>query len=266
MEHRVIGEDQLTQEMLEACLQDGRPLRAFADIDSTNREAKDWAAQGAPSGALVTAESQSAGRGRKGRSWLGDAGEAIAMSYILRPGDVPGGVQTVTLAAAVAVALAVEKLSGGQCRIKWPNDVWLEGKKLCGILTEMVSGLEGGLYLVVGIGVNVHQVSFPEEIAQIATSIQLGTGKWVHRGELIAEICHNLDRLLGEWSQRGFAAIAGYYRPRMALLGEWVTLTNVDQVLKLKLTGVSDEGALEGLDENGQPVCMISGEVTVRRI
>ena len=114
MEHWVIGEDRLTQRALEACLQDGRPLRAFDSIDSTNREAKDWAAQGAPSGALVTAESQSAGRGRKGRSWLGDAGEAIAMSYILRPGDVPGGVQTVTLASAVAVALAVEKLSGGQ--------------------------------------------------------------------------------------------------------------------------------------------------------
>ena len=144
--------------------------------------------------------------------------------------------------------------------------MWLEGKKLCGILTEMVSGREGGLYLVVGIGVNVHQTDFPEEIQEIATSIWLGTGKRVHRCALAAEICRNLDRLLEAWGQQGFAAIAGYYRPRMALLGEWVTLTNVDQVMKLKLTGVSDDGALEGLDENGESVCMISGEVTVRRI
>ena len=266
MERKFSLEDRLTQEMLKSCLGDDRPLRAFAQIDSTNREAKDWAAQGAPSGALVTAEVQSAGRGRKGRSWLGDAGEAIAMSYILRPGTVPGGVQTVTLVAAVAVALAVEKLTGAHCRIKWPNDVWLEEKKLCGILTEMVSGMAGGLYLVVGIGINVHQKSFPEEIADIATSLYLGTGKTIHRGELIAEICHTLDRLLKDWSQRGFSAVAEYYRPRMALLGEWVTLTNGDEVKKLKLIGVSDEGALEGLDEKDEPVCMISGEVTVRRI
>lgn len=266
MERNFIPEDRLTEDVLKACLGDDRPLRAFEEIDSTNREAKDWAAQGAPSGALVTAERQSAGRGRKGRSWLGDAGEAIAMSYILRPGAVPGGVQTVTLVAAVAVALAVEKFTGVQCKIKWPNDVWLEGKKLCGILTELVSGMAGGLYLVVGIGINVHQDRFPSEIADIATSIKLGTGKKIHRGELTAEICHQMDALLKDWSQRGFAAVAEHYRPRMALLGEWVTLTNGDEVRKLKLTGVSEEGALEGLDEKNEPVCMISGEVTVRRI
>lgn len=266
MDGHIAVQDSLTQSMMEKWLGTGREIRMFEEIDSTNREAKDWAAQGAPSGALVVAEFQTAGRGRKGRSWLGDAGEAVAMSYILRPGDVPGGVQTVTLVAAVAVALAVEELCGEACRIKWPNDVWMKGKKLCGILTELVSGLQGGLYVVVGIGVNVHQTTFPEEISEIATSIYRSTGKRICRGELIASICHYLDQFLEEWAQRGFAAVAALYRPRMALLGEWVTLTNADQVQKMKLTGVGNNGSLEGLDENGEPICVISGEVTVRRM
>ena len=95
MDGHIAVQDSLTQSMMEKWLGTGREIRMFEEIDSTNREAKDWAAQGAPSGALVVAEFQTAGRGRKGRSWLGDAGEAVAMSYILRPGDVPGGVQTV---------------------------------------------------------------------------------------------------------------------------------------------------------------------------
>ncbi len=258
--------DFMTQPVLEYCLGDGRMIQAYEELDSTNRAAKDWAAQGAPAGSLVTARVQKAGRGRKGRTWQADPEAGIAMSLVLRPGAVPGGVQSITLLTAVAVCLAVEEASGGACQIKWPNDVWMGGKKVCGILTEMVTDLEGEMYLVAGIGINVAQDGFPPEIAGTATSILRETGKRVHRASLVASVCHHMDALIACWSREGFAPIAALYRPRMALVGEWVSMTQGDQSWRVKITGISDHGALEALDEKGEPVSLISGEVTVRRM
>ena len=258
--------DFMTQPVLEYCLGDGRMIQDYEELDSTNRAAKDWAAQGAPAGSLVTARVQKAGRGRKGRTWQADPEAGIAMSLVLRPGAVPGGVQSITLLTAVAVCLAVEEASGGACQIKWPNDVWMGGKKVCGILTEMVTDLEGEMYLVAGIGINVAQDGFPPEIAGTATSILRETGKRVHRASLVASVCHHMDALIACWSREGFAPIAALYRPRMALVGEWVSMIQGDQSWRVKITGVSDHGALEALDEKGEPVSLISGEVTVRRM
>ena len=258
--------DIMSREVLAFCLQDGRPLQALDEVDSTNRVAKEWAGQGAPSGALVTAESQLAGRGRRGRSWQSTAKANIAMSLILRPGAVPGGIQSITLLAAVALCQALEEFCGLSPKIKWPNDLLVGEKKISGILTEMVSDLEGEMYLVVGIGVNVKEKDFPLELAETATSLYLAAGAYFNRPRLTALICKNIEGLMALWQQKGFAPIADLYRARMAFLDSWVTITRGEDKKAVKITGISDQGVLQGLDENGMPVDTISGEVTVRRM
>lgn len=156
------------------------------EIDSTNLRAKQLAELGEPEGMLVVADKQTAGRGRRGRGWTSEAGVGIYMSYILRPSLPPSKVSGVTLVTALAMCQAISQVCGVQPLIKWPNDVILDGKKVCGILTEMSSEIQYVHYAVTGIGVNANQTEFAEDIREHATSIYLQTGKWVPRAKLTA--------------------------------------------------------------------------------
>jgi BirA family biotin operon repressor/biotin-[acetyl-CoA-carboxylase] ligase len=130
----------------------------------------------------------------------------------------------------------------------------------------MVTDLEGGMYVVPGIGINVHQESFPPELKDIATSLYMESGIHVHRGYLASAVCHHLDTLRALWQEQGFKPIACQYAERMALKDEWVNLIQGDRQRRIRVAGVSEGGALQGLDENGAAVDIISGEVTVRRM
>ncbi len=163
----------------------------YQTIDSTNNKAKEMAQAGCPAGTLITAETQEAGIGRRGRSWSSEEGQGLYMSVVLRPKLEPDRAPMLTLVTAMAVSEAIYSIthdSGIYPFIKWPNDIVIRGRKVCGILTEM-SVTDGAIdHIVIGIGVNVHNRSFPEEIAKTATSIELETGCEVARerlGELI---------------------------------------------------------------------------------
>lgn len=141
------------------------------EVGSTNDWAKELAAAGAPEGTLAVADRQTAGKGRRGRTWKTEEGATIAMSLILRPQMNPENASMLTLVMGLSVAQGITAATGLNTSIKWPNDVVSQGKKLCGILTEMSAGMDGIHHVVIGTGINVNNTAFPEEISEIATSL-----------------------------------------------------------------------------------------------
>lgn len=165
------------------------------ETDSTNRYLKELAASGEKEGTIVVANRQSAGRGRLGRSFFSPEEKGIYMSVLLRPEIELDRAVLITSMAAVAVARAVERVSGIPAQIKWVNDIFLNKKKVCGILTEAGIDAENGRleYAVLGIGVNVGKMEFPEELKEIATSVSNECGYEVVKEVLIEEILKELE-------------------------------------------------------------------------
>ena len=221
----------------------GSPRVHHRVTDSTNERAKELALAGAPHGTLVTADEQTAGRGRQGRTWSAEAGDALLLSVVLRSLD-----ELLPLRAAVAVADAIPL----PAQIKWPNDVWVEGKKVSGILVE---GRPQEGWAVLGIGLNVATRSFPEELAEIATSLAL-EGAALSREEVLDALLVSLDRLL----TADAADILAAWRERDALLGAPVAWNGG----RGKGAGITDAGALR-VETDAGVVELEAGEVHLSR-
>lgn len=233
-------------------------------VDSTNNYAKNLAAAGAPEGTCVMAEEQSGGRGRRGRGFVSDSG-GLYFSCILRPKAQPQQLMHLTALAAVAVCAAIEKASGLKAQIKWPNDPVLNGKKVCGILTELsvVAEVNETEYAVIGIGVNCNQPSFPPELSQIATSLCQEGGETIDRNVLAAELvralCHMSQTMFSEkdtWLSR-FAA-------RCITIGRDVVLKRESGDVSAKAVGLGEDAALIVQFADGRQEEVTSGEVSVR--
>lgn len=171
----------------------GRHLLYYDVIGSTNIEAKKQAENNAPEGLLVVADKQEAGRGRRGRSWESPAGANIFMSILLRPVFSPAKAPMVTLVMALSVAQAIADVTDLEVKIKWPNDIVVNKKKVVGILTELTMETDYIQYLVCGVGINVNQTEFPENISATATSIYLEGGKKVNRAGLIEKVMERFE-------------------------------------------------------------------------
>ena len=171
----------------------GHPTVFLEKTDSTNNEAKRRAEAGAGHGMLVIAENQEAGKGRRGRSWSSPGGSGIWMTLLLKPEFPPSQASMLTLVAAMAVEAGIRKATGLETGIKWPNDIVINGKKICGILTEMSAELDYINHVVIGIGINVNVEAFPEEIRETATSLYLEAGKRINRAEVIAEVWRSFE-------------------------------------------------------------------------
>ncbi len=221
----------------------GSPRVHHRVTDSTNERAKELALAGAPHGTLVTADEQTAGRGRQGREWTAPPGSAVLMSVVLRELD-----EMLPLAAAVAVAEAVP----GETSIKWPNDVWIDGKKLAGILVE---GRPQEGWAVLGIGLNVTTEEFPAELAETATSLRLAGIEETAEAALAA-LLRSLDGWLGAPPARVLKA----WRERDALRGQRVRWADGEGVAG----GIDDSGALIVETADGR-VTLDAGEVHLLR-
>lgn len=171
----------------------GRHLLYFDVIGSTNIEAKKQAENNAPEGLLVVADKQEAGRGRRGRSWESPAGANIFMTILLRPAYSPVKAPMVTLVMAVSAAQAIADVTDLDVRIKWPNDIVVNKKKVVGILTELTMETDYIQYLVCGVGINVNQTEFPEAIQATATSLYLEGGRRVNRAGLIEKVMEHFE-------------------------------------------------------------------------
>ena len=192
----VEGADVITQAELASMLHTqwiGTRLEYFDETDSTNIRARKLAEEGAPHGTLVVADRQTAGKGRRGKSWVSPAGTGIWMSMVLRPVMSPMSASMLTLIAGLSVVRGVKESTGLEAMIKWPNDAVLNGKKICGILTEMSTEVECIRYVIPGIGINVNIDDFPEEIRATATSLKLEAGRSIKRSLVIAAVADSFE-------------------------------------------------------------------------
>ncbi len=257
---------------LAGCRRMGRPLRAYETIDSTNEAAAQWARANAPEGAVVVADHQTAGRGRYRRVWQADPGKNLLVSLILRPSLPLDRISVLPLLAGLAAAEAIDALAAPLTpRLKWPNDLYLAGKKTGGILLE--SSQSGGPtqppdFVVLGIGINVNQEHFPPEIADTATSLLLETGRFIARDALLAALLRIFE---GMYDALGDAArssrLLTAYETRMHQLGEAVEVRFADGQKPRAgvLAGVSPLGALRLRTTEGE-THFHAGEVSSREI
>ena len=193
-----------------------RNLVYHKETGSTNLDVKALAEEGKPEGTLVVADMQTTGRGRRGRAWVSPSGEAIYMSLLLRPDCNPDKASALTLVMALAVVEALEEIDPDGCGIKWPNDVVMNGKKVCGILTEMSAELDAIHYVVVGVGINVNQPSFEGELADRATSLYMELGHKVNRSRFIARVMHYFEQEY-EIFQKTYDLWAGRYLQQISV-------------------------------------------------
>ncbi len=221
----------------------GQVLHHFEVIGSTNDHARELAEEGAEHGEVVIAESQTGGRGRRGRPWSSPAGLNAYFSAILRPELPPARAPELTLLTSVAICDAVRQ-AGVPADIKWPNDLLVNGKKIAGILTELASEPERVHWVVVGVGVNVNAVEldFPEELRPIATSIRIERGEPAPRALFVAACLTALEGWLDRHAEEGFAPIRAAWRERSGTLGQDVTV---------KAEGRDVVGRAEDIDEAG---------------
>ncbi len=244
----------------------GNRIYYEAEIDSTNTKAMKLAEEGAPHGTIVVTDHQKHGRGRRGRTWESPAGEAIAMTFLLRPKIDPNNASMLTLIAAMAVARGIEDETGLKAGIKWPNDVIINRKKVSGILTEMSAQADYVNHIVVGIGINVHIDEFPEELKNIATSILLELGIKINRAALIERICEYFEAYFEVFLQtEDLSAISKQYDAYMV---------NRNQPVKVLDSKDTYEGTARGITTRGELLVdtwesrrlVSSGEVSVRGI
>lgn len=255
------GSDLLREELLRPHLSPDIPVQLWDTVDSTNLAAKRWAADGAPHGALVVAERQSAGRGRRGRGFASPQG-GVYLSMVLRPAAGQHTAGLVTSAAAVAVCRAVAQLCGIELDIKWVNDLYWRGKKCCGILTEAVSSLESGSieYMVLGIGLNytTSQAALDEHFPGVASSLYPDAAAPVPRAELIAGIHRQMMALFAQLDGRAFLQ---EYRRRSLVLGKEVTVLATPPYTATVLD-IDDEAALVLATAQGRQT-LSYGEVSI---
>lgn len=245
---------------------DNRKIYIFDMIDSTNIYAKSIAAEGAKDGTLVTAEAQTAGKGRMGRSFCSPSGGSIYMSVILRPQTDLESSQIITSCIAVAVAEAIDSICSTDVKIKWVNDLFLGGKKICGILTEASLNFENGRldYAVAGIGINLKSVkeSFSDQLSEVATSIEDEIGRIPDRCRLIAEILKNIDLYMSNIDKRNFL---DEYRRRSFIIGERVSVSKFDSERIASAIGISDNAGLIVRYDDGSQETLNSGEARIIR-
>ena len=231
-------------------------------LDSTNTRAKALAATGAPHGYLVIAESQSGGKGRMGRSFFSPEHSGVYITYVLRPKMLAERAVMITSLAAVAVARAIEALADVDVKIKWVNDLYINGRKVCGILCEASIDFEsGGLeYAVLGIGINVTKMAFPEELKDIATSIENECSAPVSRSRLIAEISNQLEAL---WDQLQTGEFMAENRARSNVIGRDVLVIRGDERFMARALDIDEAGRL--VIRAGDTVSRVgSGEISLK--
>ena len=261
--------DIMTKTEIESCIRGsfGREVEYHETIDSTNTRAKLLAEEGAAWGTLVVSDCQEAGRGRRGRAWVSPSGKNVFMSLILRPDIHPASASMLTLVVALAVYDGIKKAAGLETGIKWPNDIVSNGKKVCGILTEMSAEPEGIHYVVAGIGINVNMEEFPEEVSQTATSLFLETGKTVRRSRLIAAIMEAFEQYYEEFMSQGdLSGLISVYNNHMANMGKEVRVLESAGEYTGKALGINEKGELLVEVPGGEVRHVISGEVSVRGI
>ncbi len=252
----------------------GRKIYYFESINSTNTYAKHIAAAGCEDGTLVVADKQTAGRGRLGRTWDSKDKKGIWMSIVLKPLITPAKAQIITLAASVAVVTGIMRTTGIVGGIKWPNDILLDGKKICGILTEMESEQECINYIVVGIGLNVnHDIGdFQEDLRERATSLKVyrerlaNSNTQLRRSDIIKGILIEMEKAYNSIKKGETKSIISKWKEHSIILGKEIRVLSSSREYIGRAEDITDDGRLVVKDVNGVMHELVSGEVSIRDI
>jgi BirA family biotin operon repressor/biotin-[acetyl-CoA-carboxylase] ligase len=236
-----------------------RRILWYATVGSTNDVAATLADRGEPEGTVVIADAQSAGRGRHGRTWASPPGAGLYMSIVMRP--APHAVSLLTIAAGVALADGIHAATGLQPQLKWPNDVYIGGRKLAGILAEAGTSKAGVQHVVLGCGINLMPAAYPPDVAGRATSIESELGRPIDRGLLLVECLAALHLRYCELQSQAGAAVIARWRDR--------AVSTFGRRVEWDAAGVTRRGVAEDIDESGALLVrdgtararVISGEV-----
>ncbi len=236
----------------------GHPMRWLDSVGSTNEEALSWAKEGAPEGALVGTDHQSAGRGRHGRSWFDSPGHNLLFSIVLRPLLAADRLGLIPLASGLAVAEAIEEQTSLGASLKWPNDVLVGRRKVCGMLMEghIQPSSDEGHVMVLGVGLNVNQIDFPREVVENATSLALESGQIVARPPLLAEILYRLDVRYDQLCSGDSESILRDFEARISRINREASIAvpNQSEGLKGVIMGLADDGGLRIRTESEERV------------
>ncbi len=242
----------------------------YACTDSTNVRAKCAAAEGVASGSLFVAEEQTAGRGRSGRTWESPGGCNLYFSLLLRPQIAPGQAPMLTLVMALAVAQGIQKTVVAETLgIKWPNDIVADGRKICGILTEMGLGSAPGTaeYVVIGVGINVSRQEFSSELADKATTLEEAFGQVADREKLLKNIMECFDEVYESFLQCGnLAPLRERYEGLLVNRGREVCVLDPAGQWQGIAAGIDEQGRLVVELPDGGVTAVYAGEVSVRGI
>ena len=236
----------------------GGPVVHLDVTGSTNDAARELAAAGAPAGTLVLAEEQTAGRGRQGRAWVAPRGRALTLSIVVR--SAADAISLLSPAAAVAVCEACEQIASVRCAVKWPNDVWMDERKVAGILIE-ARPQEGWAVLGIGLNVDTTQDELPAELRETATSLRIATGGEVGREAALEALLEAVAR----WLDAGAEEVLAAYRERDALHGRAIEWTEGSTRHAGEAQGVDGNGNLVAFTPDGERVTLAAGEVHLLR-
>jgi BirA family transcriptional regulator, biotin operon repressor / biotin---[acetyl-CoA-carboxylase] ligase len=235
----------------------GRRIEYYEELESTNTEALRLAVDDAPEGTVVIADAQSEGRGRLDRLWESPPSLNLYLSVVLRP-DIPAAAASlIPLMVGVAVADIISKYCPGRVRLKWPNDVLVDGRKICGILTEMRTRADRVHFIIAGIGVNINmrKLDFPREIRETATSLRIWTECEIDRIDVAIRLFENLERWYRIFLSGGEASIREKWLQYAEIIGKRVEVVFKETV---------QHGTVAGLDENG--ALLLEGETGVQKV
>lgn len=245
----------------------GRKVVYYDETDSTNNRAKDSGEKNGAHGTLFIADKQNAGKGRRGRAWESPSGKSIYMTILLRPQITPDKAPMLTLIMGLSVAEGIRKVSGAETEIKWPNDIVMNKKKVCGILTEMATEMEYVNYVVIGVGINVNQEYFSEGIKEIATSLYEETGTVYQRSELIAAVLERFEKNYEMFLETGdLSAVRKAYDSILVNRGQEVKVLEPGNEYRAVAEGINKNGELIVRLSDGRQKNIFAGEVSVRGI
>ncbi len=233
---------------------------------STNADAFHLAEEGAAEGTVVLADSQSGGKGRRGRIWASPAGVNLYCSVVLRPAIMPHEAPQLTFLSAVAVARAIEHTTKLTPEIKWPNDLLIAGKKVAGLLNEMSAETDGINFVVLGIGVNLNMTArqFPPDLRQPATSLLIESGAQVDRSHFAVIMLNELDRLYSDFLRHGFAPVREEWQQRCNARGRRILVTDSGtECTGGMFAGIDSDGALLLQTDDGQLQRITCGDVRI---
>ena len=242
----------------------GNRILAYRRIGSTNDLAAERASAGADNGTVIIAEEQTKGRGRLGRHWHSAPVSGAYLSILLRPPFAPDKAPGVSLLTGLALVECLQSYCPDKVQIKWPNDVYIDGRKVAGILTELSADSDRIHHLVVGMGININQTDsdFPAEISYLATSVSIACGREINRVELVRRFLQHFESEYVSFCSDGLAGCIDRLRGYSYLNGRQVTLVSGNRTIEGKAIGIGPDGALL-VERDGETMAITCGEVTV---